>query len=82
MSDLTPSIVNILAIIDKLEVYTPAALAHWFTLWLALIFRVFFALVFFVANLQIFFAGGMAVAGGLTAARSKGEVGSTYRAQL
>ena len=77
IASMMPSVYHILTLIELMDPESFAALVHCWVVWLALIFRVAFAVVFFVANLQIFFAGGMAVAGGLSSARSKGEVGST-----
>ena len=40
--------------------------------------RLGFAIAFWVASLQLFFAAGMAVAGGLTISKAKGVIGNVW----
>ena len=55
-----------------------AEFAHMLTLFIALVLRMVYAIVFYIASFQIFFAGGMAVSGGLSAATSKSMLGSLW----
>lgn len=76
MSHLTPSVHTMWMVLHQITPDSFTSIIHALSLLLALVHRVTFAIIFFFGNLQIFFAGGMAVAGGLSTARSKGKVGS------